>query len=65
MMLVSIVCAGLRRGWSGDKLYILDGLHATLPVNLRALEEELEVFPLGNQFGTVFVPLSVGFCKIR
>lgn len=60
-VLVSIVCAGLRRELVKRQTIHPDGLlHATLPVNLRALEEELEVFPLGNQFGTVFVPLSVG-----
>lgn len=60
-VLVSVVSAGLRRLLA--RQHTVDPglrLHATLPVNLRPLENGLSDHGLGNQIGTVFVPLAVG-----
>ncbi|MBU6953149.1 wax ester/triacylglycerol synthase family O-acyltransferase [Hahella sp. HN01] len=63
-VLLSCVSGGLRRLLQ-DRMDQVDGvrLHATLPVNLRPLETRLgreQLQELGNQFGTVFVPLAAG-----
>lgn len=63
-VLVCVVSGGLRRallasGPISDDLL----LHGTLPVNLRPLQSASELTALGNRFGTVFVPLSLGIAN--
>jgi diacylglycerol O-acyltransferase len=63
-VLVSIVCAGLRTQLlRHQEVPAETRIHATLPVNLRSLGENSAPDELGNQFGTVFVPLSVGLAN--
>ncbi len=60
-VLVSVVSGGLRRHlMRGQSLPENLRLHGTLPVNLRSLDDMSSLSRLGNRFGTVFVPLSVG-----
>ncbi len=60
-VLVAIVCAGLRTHLLKSQSLAADAcIHATLPVNLRSPSGDLASGELGNQFGTVFVPLAVG-----
>lgn len=66
-VLIACVSGGLRKlvEKRGEKV---DGvkIHGTLPVNLRQLDTrsgKQELHELGNRFGMVFVPLSVGIAN--